>query len=162
MAEDVFSKLAAKFNALPEQIQEAYEEATIEEIDKAAEQLKTFFQTNSGSSTLNKQMVENIRQIDHKYYEREITWDDTKIVNIEQGKGVGRDINKPRAKGKRNFSLHPATYKDLAYIINHGHGGKSGNFFIKRGVHRISGWRKDRDITFERKLNEIGNELTEE
>lgn len=162
MADNPFERLSEIFNVLPGQIQEAYEEATIETIDQNAEKLKNFLRANSGSATLNAQMVENVRKTDHVYYEREITWDDTKIVNIEQGKGVGRDINKPRAKGKRNFSLHPATYKDLAYIINHGHGGKSGNSFIQRGVRRISRWRKDRDIAFEKKLNEISEEFKEE
>lgn len=160
--ENPFERLSEIFNVLPEQIQEAYEEATIETIDKSAETLKTFLRSNSGSATLNAQMTENVHKIEHEYYEREITWDDTKIVNLEQGKGVGRDISKPRAKGKRNFSLHPATYKDLAYIINHGHGGVAGNNFITRGVRRIRNWRKDRDIAFGRKLKEIGEELTEE
>ena len=162
MADDVFTKLAAKFNALPEQIQEAYEQATIESIDTAAYNLRTNLIQMSGSETLNKAMVSTTREIPHKYYERSFDWDDTRIVNIEQGKGVGRDINKPRAKGKRNFSLHPATYHDLAYIIDHGRGGKAGNSFIKRAMRRVRSWRTDRDINFERKLNEIGNEFTEE
>lgn len=156
-----YERLAQRFNALPEQIQQAYEEATIEEIDKAADKLKTFLLQNSGSETLNAKIDDKTRKIDHQYYEREITWNDKRIVNLDQKKAIGRDINKKRAKGKRNFSLHPATYKDLAYIINYGHGGVVGNQFIKRGLRRIKNWRKDRDITLERKLDKTGKEFTE-
>lgn len=156
---DVFDEIAQKLNALPEQIQTAYEEACVESVDEAANKLEKFLRKNSGSRTLNEQMTTSKLLIPHQYYERDIDWDDTTPVNILKGKSYGRDAAKPREKGKRNYSLRPATSHDLAYIINHGHGGIAGNYFITRGMRTIKNRFKKRNQKFEAKCDVIANTL---
>lgn len=162
MSQDVFEKLASNLGALPEQIEEAYDSATVDAINIAAEQLRTNLLQKSKSSTLNAAMVSIKIDRPKEYYERGFDWDDERIVNIEQGKSVGKYKDRPRKAGKRNYSLHPATYHDLAYIINFGHGGKLGNYFITKSMRRVKNWKNKRDIDFERRLAGIAKDLEEE
>ena len=160
MAEtNVFDEIAAKLNTLPENIQTAYEESCIESIDNAANKLEKFLRKNSGSTTLNEQMKTSKMLIPHIYYERDIDWDDNIAVNVLKGKSYGRDREKPREKGKRNYSLRPATSHDLAYIINHGHDGIAGTYFITRGMRRIKNRFKERDRKFEAKLDVLAKKF---
>lgn len=162
---DVFERLANELSTLPERIQQAYEEASIRQVDIEANKLASFYVKNSESTTLNKQMYNKSSYLKGKYYIRTIDWDDNTPVNTLLGKGWGRDRNKPRAKGKRNYSIRPATSHDLAYIINYGHTDSktqkyiAGNSFITRGLRRIKGWQKRRDILFKTKLDIIGKSL---
>lgn len=162
MSDDVFSSLAEQLNALPSEIETAYEEATVETIDKKAEMLRQKLLSTSGSKTLNSAMAPIKVYKKGVYYERGYDWDDRRIVNVDQGKGYGKYKEKTRKQGKRNFSIHPATYHDLAYIINHGHGGQLGNNFIDRSMRSVRNWKIDRDVDFERRLSLIGKKFTEE
>ena len=157
---DVFDDLANMLNALPEQIKTAYEEATIEAIDSAADKFESDLRRMSGSNSLNATMETSVTHIPHEYYERAVDWNDQKIVNVDKGKNYGRDRTKPRASRKRNFSLRPATYHDLAYIINFGHSnGKTfiaGNHFIDRAKRRIK-WKQEQEKLFTEKLDDLTN-----
>ena len=133
---DVFDKLADALDDLAQELDEAYREATRIELIKAGDTLRDYLRANSGSASLNAQMSTEIL-ISGDYYAYTITWDDSLIVNVVEGKGYGRDREKPRARGKRNYSIRPATYHDLAYIIDLGHDGIMGTRFIARGRNKI-------------------------
>ena len=160
MAFDVFAKIAAELNVLPDKIQTAYEEACIESVDEAAVQLEKFYRKNSGSTTLNDHMLPLTKvEIPHVYYARDVDWDDETPVNKFKNKGYGRYRDTPRAARKRNYSKRPATTHDLAYIISVGHGGVVGNQFIKRGLRSIKNRFKKRDAKFKAKCNIIAESL---
>lgn len=144
---DVFDRLATALDVLPKEIEDAYREATKTELIKAGNTFRDYLRANSGSASLNAQMSTEI-VISGDYYAYNITWDDTLIVNVAEGKGYGRDREKPRARGKRNYSIRPATYHDLAYIINQGHNGIMGTRFIARGRNKIKNWRQKRDALY--------------
>lgn len=173
---DVFDELAKQLNVLPEKIQQAYEKSTIEQIDETAEKMKKNLERGSTSGTaltllasrLNDNMVEDKVYIKGKYYERTIDWDDNKIVDEDLGIKWGKYKDKPRARKKRNYSLRPATYHDLAYIINYGRGANfsqestkivAGNYFINKATRNAKNWRKKRDKKFNEELRKIGKNL---
>lgn len=140
--DDVFEELAKKLDVLPDDIKKQYQLSVIEQVDEDAVKLNDYFLAHSGSETLNTNMYYNTVFVPDKYYIRTVDWDDKKIANELKGKSYGRDINKPRQSGKRNYSLRPATVHDLAYIINYGQlkDGKTarlGNYFITKGMRRI-------------------------
>lgn len=158
--DNVFEEIAEKLKVLPDKIQTAYEEASIESIDEAAAQLEKFFRKNSRSTTLNSHMsTPPPVKIDHVYYERTIDWDDETAVNTFKKKSYGRYANRPRAARKRNYSVRPATSHDLAYMINYGHGGVAGNYFITRGLRSIKNRFKKRDARFRAKCDIIAESL---
>lgn len=169
--EDIFEKLARELNTLPVEIQEAYESATEDEIRVAGNTLRKNLIRGAGKDTifsstlvqnLNNSIQENETFVKGEYYEVDIDWNDDKIVNTDLGLGYGKYKNVPRAKGKRNYSLSPATYKDLAYIINYGRGANfsqkaskviAGNYFIQKATRSVKKWKAKRDITFKAKLD---------
>lgn len=162
---DAFEKLASELNALPSQIQQAYEDANIEQVDIEANKLFDFYIQNSESSTLNKKMHNRPLYFKGHYYIRTIDWDDTTPVNTLMGKRWGTDKRRKRERGKRDYTVRPATSHDLAYIINFGHADSrtnkyiAGNRFITRGLRAIKGWQKLRDIRFKAKLDVIAKSL---
>ena len=155
---DVFENLAEKLKRLPEELDKAYREVTQKEIKEAGDTMRDFFNANSGSASLNAQMTTEF-VISGDYYAYNITWDDEIIVNVDKGNRYGRDRDKPRLRGKRNYSIRPATYHDLAYIINQGHGGVMGNRFIERGRNRVKKWKFKRDNAFKVKEAVIAKEF---
>lgn len=155
---DVFDDLSRALSTLPEELEKAYREVTQEAVKEAGDTLRDFFRANSGSVSLNAQMTTEY-VISGDIYLYEITWDDSKIVNVEQGKSYGRDRNKPRARGKRNYSIRPATYHDLAYIINQGEKGFMGTRFIERGRNKIKKWQLKRDNAFKVKEQVIAKKF---
>lgn len=144
---DVFDRLSEALTKLPEELDKAYREVTQKEIKEAGDTMRDFFKANSGSTSLNAQMTTEF-VINGDYYAYNITWDDELIVNVQQGKSYGRDRDKPRERGKRNYSIRPATYHDLAYIINQGEKGFMGKRFIQRGRNKVKKWRLKRDNAF--------------
>lgn len=144
---DVFDRLSEALTKLPEELDKAYREVTQKEIKEAGDTMRDFFNANSGSASLNAQMTTEFI-INGDYYAYNITWDDELIVNVQQGKSYGRDRDKPRKRGKRNYSIRPATYHDLAYIINQGEKGFMGKRFIQRGRNKVKKWRLKRDNAF--------------
>ena len=173
---DVFDELAKQLNVLPEKIQQAYEKSTIEQINESAEKMKKQLEKGSASGTaltslasrLNDNMVEDTVYIKGKYYERTVDWNDERIVDEDIGVNWGKYKDKPRARKKRNYSLRPATYHDLAYIINYGRGANfsqddkkivAGNYFINKATRNAKNWQKKRDKRFNERLKKIGKNL---
>ena len=180
MAEDnVFDRLAKELNTLPNEIQELYEDVTKQEIRVAGMTLRKNLIRGAGKNTLasqtlvnalNQSITEKETFIKGQYYEVEIDWDDDRIVNTDLGIGYGRYAHIPRARKKRNYSKSPATYKDLAYIINYGRGANfsktndkimMGNNFIQKAMRSVKKWRVKRDLVFRTKLNVLANKKFE-
>lgn len=171
MADDVFDKLGKGLVNTAEQLQEIYEKTTIQTIDITAQNMKKNLIRGSGSKSLNAHIVEpKPVYIKGKLYERTIDWDDQTIVNEDKGTGWGIYANVSRAPKKRNYSLRPATYHDLAYIINYGRGAAfsqdkkkvviyAGNNFINKAVRNNKNWRKKRDKLFKQEVDLLGNKL---
>lgn len=166
--DNVFDQLAKELNKLPEEIQEAYEEATIQQIDETYYKMYKNLERGSGSTRLNAHTVEEIVYIKGKYYERTVDWDDKRIVDDDNNVEWGKYKDKPRARKKRNYSLRPATYHDLAYIMNYGRGAnfsqssekiRAGNYFITKATRNAKNWRKKRDKRFNEELNKLGKNL---
>lgn len=166
--ETVFDRLAKELNKLPEEIQQAFEETTIKEINATATKMQINLKRGSGSERLNNNMVEDTLYIKGKYYEKTIDWKDDKIVDDDIGVAWGKYKDKPRARKKRNYSLRPATYHDLAYIMNYGRGAnfsqssekiRAGNYFITKATRNAKNWRKKRDKRFNEELNKLGKNL---
>lgn len=155
---DVFDRLADVLDEFSAEIEEAYREATKIELINAGNLFRDTLRATSGSQSLNDRMTTEI-VIDNDYYAYNITWDDTTIVNVAEGKGYGRDREKPRARGKRNYSIRPATYHDLAYIINQGEKGFMGTRFIARGRSKIKDWKKKRDALYRIKESVIAKKF---
>lgn len=155
MAGSVFDDIADAIGALPDDIKDAFQEATIEEVDKSAQKLSDYFFATCGSTTLRNHTVDTTLLIPDVMYVHTVDWDDNTPVNELKGKSWGRDKNKIRARGKRNYSIRPATCHDLAYIINSGQMNadgttrRLGTYFITKGMRRI----KDTDKNIERNFN---------
>lgn len=170
-SDNIFEKLAQELNTLPNEIQEAYEEATKEEIRVAGNTLEKNLIRGAGKSTefsssliqnLNNNMQKTENFVKGQYYEIDIDWNDNNIVNTDLGIGYGKYADVPRARKKRNYSLRPATYKDLAYIINYGRGANFsqtgtkvilGNYFIQKAARSVKKWKEKRDLVFRTKLD---------
>ena len=177
--ENVFDRLAKELNTLPNEIQEIYEDATKQEIRVAGNTLRKNLIRGAGKNTLmsqtlinnlNKNITEKETFIKGKYYEVEVDWDNERIVNTDLGIKTGTFANIPRARKKRNYSRVPATYKDLAYIINYGRGANysqsnekviMGNFFVQKAVRSVKKWKVKRDLVFRTKLNVLANKKFE-
>ena len=177
--ENVFDRLAKELNTLPNEIQEIYEDTTKQEIRVAGNTLRKNLIRGAGKNTLmsqtlinnlNKNITEKETFIKGRYYEVEVDWDDERIVNTDLGIKTGTFADKPRARKKRNYSIRPATYKDLAYIINYGRGANfsqsnekviAGNYFVQKAVRSIKKWRVKRDLIFRTKLNILANKKFE-
>jgi len=165
MADNVFDELAAAIGTLPDEIKEAFEQATIEEVDKSAEKLSAYLYANCGSTTLRQHSVDTKTLIPGVVYIRTVDWDDVTPVNELKGKSWGRYKNKKRARGKRNYSIRPATCHDLAYIINSGQMNtdgttrRLGTYFITKGLRRVKDTDKNIDRNFAIRLQAISNNL---
>lgn len=170
-SDNIFEELAQELNTLSSEIQEAYEEATKEEIRVAGNTLEKNLIRGAGkntefSSTLIQNLNNSIQKTENfvkgQYYEVDIDWNDDDIVNTDLGIGYGKYADIPRGKKKRNYSLSPATYRDLAYIINYGRGANFsqtdtkvilGNYFIQKANRSVKKWKNKRDTNFKVKLD---------
>lgn len=169
--ENVFDRLARELNTLPKEIQDTYEETTKQEIRVAGNTLEKNLVRGAGKNTLmsnrlitelNKNVTKREIFIKGSYYEVEVDWDNERIVNPDLGIGYGTFAKVPRARKKRNYSKNPATYHDLAYIINYGRGanfsqGKNkvilGNYFIQKATRSVKKWKVKRDLVFRAKID---------
>lgn len=171
MARDVFQELEKKLKEYGGSLEPEYEAAVIEEMDKSAIKLYDYFMQNSGSNTLNANMV--TYPVKTKFtYTWVVDWDNKKIVNElkrkenSKSKGWGAQASRPREKGKRNYSIQPATVHDLAYIIEHGETNadgttkRLGTYFIKKGMRRLK-QSLDTNIekNYEQRLVTLGDKL---
>lgn len=162
--------LAKKLEKLPEEVKNALLSATKKAIDEAAWKMRTNFKRNSGNPELNSRLKET--KIDTEYtYGYEFDWDNKDIVDEALGINWGRYKGKKRASGKRNYSIAPATWHDLAYIIDEGavipyspQGAYviAGNNFIKKARRNIKGWRQKRDKYAVVELDIVANNLDKE
>lgn len=153
---NIFDELAKRIEATPEAIKQEYESITINTVDKYFDKFEKKLKETSGDESLNSKMTVYEPEYESgSYYIRKLDWDDETIVNVDKGKGYGQQAERVRERGKRNYSVYPATYHDLAYIINYGHGGKMGNNFIDRAKRSLKRWEKARDKKFEEYLDGI-------
>lgn len=156
---DVFGRLSEEIKKMPDEIIDLYKKITKEAVISTGKEMARTLQQTSGSQSLNQHMTQEI-VISDDYYAYYISWADDISVNADKGKsgkyGGKREIQ--RKKGKRNYTLRPATYHDLAYIIDFGHtvhfkdgrtGFVEGNKFIQRAYRKvIKGWKNRRDEQF--------------
>lgn len=167
---DVFLDLAKKLEKLPNEIENALITATKKAIDEAAIKMDINLKRGAGVDTklANHQLPP--QKIDTKYeYGYEFDWSD-KVVNAKTDyPSKYKDI--PRLSGKRNYSRAPATWHDLAYIIDAGYVApfsttgakiKAGTNFIKKARRNAKNWRKKRDIYATAELDIIANNLDKE
>lgn len=178
--ENVFDRLAKELNTLPNEIQEIYEDATKQEIRVAGYTLRKNLIRGAGKNTLMSQKLitalnDSISEpketfIKGSYYEVEVDWDDERLVNTDLDIKTGTFADIPRARKKRNYSRSPATYKDLAYIINYGRGANfsqsnekviMGNFFVQKAVRSVKKWKVKRDRVFTVKMQVLANKKFE-
>lgn len=165
---DVFEKLSANLKELPQEVEDALIRATKKAVNKFGENMEMNLKKNSESEQLNARQYSKI--YDGKTsYAYLIDWKDS-IVDADLGIRYGIYADKPRRSGKRNFSLAPATWHDLAYIIDEGRvanfsttGMKvvAGNGFIKKARRNAKKWTAQRDIYAEVELDVIGKKLNE-
>ena len=160
--DDVFAYIAKEIQALPKTIKEEYVDITVQTVDEYFDKFAQNLRKTSGNAELNGKMeVDNPYKPKGNEYIRRLDWDDKTIVNEAQGKNWGTYRDKPRGKGKRNYSIVPATYHDLAYITNYGYidsitGERvQGNFFITKADRKLKKWKNARDRKFDKFLNTI-------
>lgn len=176
MANDVLLKLANKLKELPVQVEDALISATKQAVDETFDKLVVNLKKGAGYMSKLTSHIQILPVIDNdRVYKKEVDWDNTKIVNEDVlGKGIEYPTiyaDKPRLRGKRNYSKVPATYHDLAYIIDDGHVAKfsttgfkvvQGTNFIKRARRNAKVWRKKRDIYATVNLDMVAKQLDKE
>lgn len=154
---DVFDRLGVALKDLPDDLKNLYKKATKEAVISTGKEAKEFLKRNSGSQSLNEHIKDEI-VIDDDYIAYRIDWDDIEVNKDKRKGGYGTKHEIKRESGKRNYTLRPATYHDLAYIIDFGHtvhfkngstGFVEGTRFIQRTYDQvIKGWKKRRDEQF--------------
>lgn len=164
---DVFLDLAKNLENLPDQVENALLVATKKAIDEAALAMDKNLARGAGLGTSLQKHQLPPKKIDSKrIYGYEFDWSD-EIVN-DKTTYPSKYANKPRLSGKRNFSIAPATWHDLAYIIDEGHVAPfsetkrqivAGTNFIKRARRNSKTWRKKRDIYATAALDIVANNL---
>lgn len=156
---DTFEAIAKQLEKTPEVIQQTYDDVTKKVMDKYFDKMVIQLDKTSGSSTLNSKKTDYPPYyVPGKVYIRQLDWSNERpYVNEALGKGWGSEWGrkKKRAAGKRNFSLRPATFHDLAYIINYGHDGISGTYFITTAWHNFIHWKGVRNTAFKKELNKL-------
>lgn len=170
MANDVFTDLAKKLKDLPDQVQNAIITATKKAVNEAGEKMEINLKRGAGTDTklANHQLPAKIT--DNKYvYAYEVDWSD-EIVNKNTSYPTEyAEIS--RLGGKRNYSRAPATWHDLAYIIDEGHVAPfsqtgvqivAGTNFIKKARRNAKSWVKKRDIYATVELDIVANNLDKE
>ena len=170
MANDVFLELAHKLENLPDQVENALITATKQAVKETGEKMEANLkkgaqQTEEGMQLADHQLVPNIID-DGKVYSYQIDWS-PQLVN----KPNAYFAKKPRLPGKRNFSIAPATWHDLAYIIDAGWVEPAsetgikivpGTNFIKKARRNAKIWKKKRDIYATAELQIVANNLDKE
>lgn len=157
---NVFERLAEQLEATPEALQKKYQDITIEVVDTYFYNFRNDLAATSGSNSLNQTMTTYPALYEGHYYKRSLDWDDNIIVNVDKGKAYGAQRERIRERNKRNYSVYPATYHDLAYIINYGHTTENGtrvegNHFIDKARRRLKRWEAQRDKRFRKELYKI-------
>ncbi len=148
----VFVDIANTLNLLPDEIKDLYERITIDTVNKYFDRMERELDQKGGKTLADKRVPYPPIYAKGKVYVRRTDWT-SEIVDKKWGSEWGR--KKKRAAGKRNFSLRPATYHDLAYIINYGHDGIAGTYFIANAWRRFRGWKGARNRKFHKEVNKL-------
>lgn len=188
MKDNPFEYLGELLEKLPEGVQAAATEATKTAVDSHGKAMYDCLKANGG-----RRLSEHIYQKDNSaafesgetdtyiYY---VDWDDTLVnpnrkttikkavipgkVHISKTGKVWHSKDRTRPIGKRDYSRVPATWHDLAYILNTprqvvGKNGKvtmiPAKHFIAQGVRRKNGWKRDQTKIFSRKLAIMAKEF---
>lgn len=158
--DDVFNVLAEKLKVLPDEVAEAYKETSIRAINEAGDKLKNQVKNTSPSAALANHIKTDIRHTNY-FYTYEVDWSHDLIrpnyTPIKERK---------RKAGKRDYRIAPATWHDLAYILNagvrsdeDGHTIKPPTYFITKAWRNAKNWKNKRDLYFNTKLAEYGNQF---
>lgn len=160
MAKSVFEKIGEKINALPKQVETAFLDATEQALTEEGQKLYQNLQ-KSGSSSLNAHL-ENKGLIKGKIlYTYIVDWSNELV-------SPNRKIKRERTRrvGKRDYGVAPATWNDLAYIINYGTKSdetdktiRAGNFFITKAMRNAKKWKKKQESNFKLNLDLLANKL---
>lgn len=161
MAEDVFDVLAKKLEQLPDEVAEAYKQASIKAINEAGDKLNVNLTRTSPSERLKNHLLPpkvTTTKFAHTY---EVDWSN-ELVNPS----ATPRIERKRKAGKRDYGVAPATWHDLAYILDAGvRSDETGNTikpptnFIKKAWRNAKTWKKKRDRYFDTKLAELGEQF---
>lgn len=158
--DDVFDVLAEKLKAIPDEVSVAYKEASIKAINEAGDKLKNQVKNTSPSAKLADHIKTNIYHTNY-FYTYEVDWSD-ELVNPNHIPATER----VRKAGKRDYRIAPATWHDLAYILNtgvksdnDGHTIKPPTYFITRAWRNAKTWKTKRDLYFNVKLTDYGNKF---
>lgn len=163
MVKSVWDKIGKKINALPKQVETAFLDATEEALTEEGQKLYQNLQ-KSGSSSLNAHLDNKGLTKGKILYTYEVEWSD-ELVN------PNRKIKRERTRqaGKRDYGVAPATWNDLAYIINYGTKSddtgktiKEGNFFITKAMRNAKKWKKKQESKFKLNLDLLANKLKED
>lgn len=164
MAQNVFDDLADIIKQLPDEVQKAAKEATVESVDEYGKKMYEYLKLHGGKHLMEKILPPETKWENEYLYIYTVDWED-KLVNPNR---KFRQPPKRRAKGKRDFSKNPATWHDLAWILSTGrtivkNNGEvtiiPGTHFISQGVRRKNGWQKKQSVLFKIKLADIAKYL---
>ena len=167
---DALLQLAKNLEKFPKEVENALITATKKAVYEAGIKMETNLKRGAGvdSSLANHQLPAKIT--DNNYvYAYEIDWSDD-VVN-KKTKYPTEYAEITRMGGKRNYSRAPATWHDLAYIIDEGHVAKfsgtgakivAGTNFIKKARRNAKSWTKKRDIYATAELDIVANNLDKE
>lgn len=167
--DDVFLQLANKLEKeFANEVKDALITATKKAVNEEGRKMEINLKRGAGvdSRLAKNQITLPIIDTDN-YYSYQIDWKDS-IVDADIGVNYGVYPDKERMAGKRNFSRAPATWHDLAYIIDNGRvanfsktGVKviAGTNFIKKARRNAKKWVKKRDIYATAALQIVANNL---
>lgn len=162
MADDVFDVLAEKLQSIPDEIADIYKETTIKAINEAGEKLEVNLKRGAGSEGgLAKHLLPAKKTLSKFSYTYEVDWSHDLIKpNYKPAK------ERKRKAGKRDYRIAPATWHDLAYIVNSGvrsdedgHTIRPPTYFIKKAWRNAQRWKLKREVYFNAKLDEYGNKF---
>lgn len=167
MANDVFLDLAKKLENFPNAVSNALITATKKAVNEVGQKMELNLKRGAGIDTelANHQLPAKIIDND-RVYAYQIDWSD-QLVN--QPNPINAQI--PRLPKKRNFSKAPASWHDLAYIIDEGYvapysttGIKvvAGTDFIKKARRNAKSWKEKRDNYATVELDIVANNLDKE
>lgn len=188
MARDtVFDYLGELLEKMPDEVNNAVIESTIEAVDEYGNRMFDFLAQHGGKSLSkhiykkdNKESFENQKTNTYIFY---ADWSD-KLVNPNRKtiNDTHTNYNPKKSRGKyfkgrtqegketrkRNYSKVPATWHDLAYILATGRTIVKNDgsvtiippkHFLSQGVRRKKGWKPKQIKLFAKKLENLAKEL---
>ena len=166
MAKSVWDKIGEKINALPKQVETAFLDATEQALTEEGENLYKNLKFDQKyamhpKGNLDAHLVDYGLKKGAITYTYEVDWSDELV---RQRKGVKKE--RTRAVGKRDYGVAPATWRDLAYILNYGStnasGYHAGTYFITKAMRNAKKWKKKQESKFKLNLDLLANKLKED